>query len=180
METKALTTTTWQLDKAHSELLFKVKHLMITHVKGEFRDFDATVSTTGIDFQGAEIQAVVRTASIDTNHADRDAHLKSADFFDCDNHPTMTFAGKAYHISGSNYEIRGILTIKAISHPVTLKAEYGGIMKDPWGNEKCGFSFTGKISRSLWNITWNAALEAGGVLVSDEVVLMGEIQLSKL
>ncbi|MCX8148382.1 YceI family protein [Thermaurantimonas aggregans] len=179
METATQTNTKWVVDNAHSELLFRVKHLMITHVKGEFRKFSAEVITEGSTLENALVKATVETSSIFTNNDDRDAHLRSADFFDCEKFPVMTFEGKAYKTSSDAYEIKGKLTIKDVTKEVVLHTEFGGINKDPWGNEKAGFSFTAKINRKDWGLTWNAVLESGGVLVSDEVKLLGEIQLIK-
>ena len=172
------TTTKWVLDPSHSELLFKVKHLMITNVKGEFRKFSAEID--GEDFTTSKVKAVVEADSIFTNEESRDNHLKSADFFDVENHKTMTFDSTSFKkVDDDTYKLTGQLTIKGISKEVTLDVEFGGTNKDPWGNEKAGFSFTGKINRKDWGLNWNAALETGGVLVSDEVKIDGEVQFVK-
>ena len=168
----------WVLDPSHSELLFKVKHLMITNVKGEFRKFTAEID--GEDFINSKIKAVVDTSSIFTNEENRDNHLKSADFFDTENFREMKFESSSFEKTNSdNYLLKGMLTIKGISIPVSLYVEFGGINKDPWGNEKAGFSIEGKINRKDWGLNWNAALETGGVLVSDEVRIYGELQFVK-
>lgn len=168
----------WALDSAHSELLFKVKHMMIANVKGEFRKFDAEIA--GEDFRTSKITVTIDTASIFTNSEDRDNHLRSVDFFDVENHPKMTFvSSKLIDKGNAHYELNGILTIREISKEVSLDVVFGGINKDPWGNEKAGFSIEGSINRKDWNLNWNAALETGGVLVSDEVKISGEIQLTK-
>ncbi|MBN1951910.1 MAG: YceI family protein [Bacteroidales bacterium] len=170
--------TKWVLDPSHSELLFKVKHLMITNVKGEFRDFSATID--GEDFLKSQIEAVVNTDSVFTNEKDRDAHLKSADFFDVENHGQMKFSGTSFKkVDDVNYLLKGLLSIKGVSREISLDVEFGGINKDPWGNTKAGFSFEGKLNRKDWGLTWNAALETGGVLVSDEVRISGEVQFVK-
>ena len=175
-----MATTKWTLDPTHSEIQFKVKHLMITTVTGNFRDFSAVVETDTNDFMNAKISFEAQTASIDTNQSDRDNHLRSADFFDSDNFPVLKFESqKMEKISENDFELTGILTIKDVSKPVKLAVEFMGITKDPWGNTKAGFSLSGKISRKEWNLNWNAALETGGVLVSDEVRLLCEVQLSK-
>jgi len=175
-----MATTKWTLDPTHSEIQFKVKHLMITTVTGNFRDFSAVVETDTNDFMNAKISFEAQTASIDTNQSDRDNHLRSADFFDSDNFPVLKFESqKMEKISENDFELTGILTIKDVSKPVKLTVEFMGITKDPWGNTKAGFSLSGKISRKEWNLNWNAALETGGVLVSDEVRLLCEVQLSK-
>jgi polyisoprenoid-binding protein YceI len=168
----------WVLDPAHSELMFRVKHLMITNVKGEFKNFSAEIDTE--DFKNATVKVSVDTASIFTNSTDRDNHLKSADFFDSENHQAMTFESTSFkQIDDDEFKLIGNLTIKGISKEVTLNVEYGGTIKDPWGNEKAGFSFEGKINRKDWGLNWNAALETGGVMVSDEVKLLGEVQFTK-
>ena len=168
--------TKWSVDPAHSELTFKVKHLMISNVKGEFRKFEAVVESNGNDFSGAKVRATIDPSSIDTNSADRDGHLKSGDFFDAVNHKDILFQGTTEK-AGNGYQLKGELTMKGITKPVTLDVEYGGMTKDPYGNEKAGFSFSGKINRKDWGLNWNAALETGGVMVSEEVKINGEIQL---
>lgn len=174
METK----TKWILDPAHSELTFKVKHMMIANVKGGFKSFSVTVD--GDDIFKSPIHVSVDASSIDTNSPDRDNHLKSADFFDVENHKELTFQSTSFkQEDDEEYELKGILTIKGVSKEVKLEVEFGGINKDPWGNEKAGFSVEGKINRKDWGLNWNAALEAGGVLVSDEVKIYGEIQFTK-
>jgi polyisoprenoid-binding protein YceI len=172
-----MTTTNakWTLDPSHSELTFKVKHLMITNVKGEFRKFSATIS--GDTPEGSKVVVAVDTASVFTNEENRDNHLRSADFFDVENHPEMHFESVSFRkIDEENYVMIGMLTIRGIGREIKLNVEFGGINKDPWGNEKAGFSFSGKINRKDWGLNWNAALETGGVLVSDEVRISGEVQ----
>jgi len=173
--------TKWVLDPVHSEISFKVKHLMITNVKGEFKEFDASIYTSGKDLMTSDIELRINPASISTGDAQRDGHLKSADFFDVENFNRIVFKGKSFEKSGNDdtYVLNGDLEIKGVSKPVKLDVEFGGIMKDPWGNEKAGFTVNGKISRKDWGLNWNAALEAGGVLVSDNVKLSGDIQLLK-
>lgn len=168
----------WTLDPTHSEVTFKVKHLMISNVKGEFKNFTATVD--GEDFEKAKISASIESASIDTNNADRDGHLKSADFFDVENYAKLTFESTSLKKTDDyEYKLTGLLTIKGVSKEVTLDVEFGGVNKDPWGNEKAGFSLEGKINRKDWGLNWNTALETGGVLVSDEVKLQAEVQFVK-
>ncbi|NVO21455.1 MAG: YceI family protein [Bacteroidetes bacterium] len=173
--------TTWVIDPAHTEVAFKVKHLMITNVKGIFSDFTAAVSTSGDDFSTADINFSLKPASISTGNADRDAHLRSADFFDVENYPELKFTGSSLKPkSDDEYVLTGDLTIKGISKPVNLDVEFGGIVADPWGNEKAGFSINGKINRKDWGLNWNAALEAGGVLVGEEVKISADIELLKV
>jgi polyisoprenoid-binding protein YceI len=178
METKKVK---WVIDPVHSEIGFKAKHLMITNVKGEFKEFDASIYTTGENFITSEIDFWLNPASITTGDQKRDEHLKSADFFDVENHKQISFTGNTYEeVDGDeSYTLYGDLTIKGIKKQVKLDVEFGGVMKDPWGNEKAGFTINGKINRKDWGLNWNAALEAGGVLVSDEIRISCEIQLVK-
>ncbi|MEE1886012.1 YceI family protein [Pedobacter flavus] len=172
------TTTKWVLDPTHSELTFKVKHMMITNVNGAFNNF--SIDIEGEDIFDSKVQVKVDASSINTNNADRDGHLKSADFFDVENFPQITFESTSMEEKDDEeYELKGILTIKGVSKEVKLELEFGGINKDPWGNEKAGFSMSGKIHRKDWGLNWNAALETGGVLVSDEVKISGEFQFIK-
>ncbi len=175
-----LINTKWVSDPTHSEILFKVKHLMIANVKGEFRKFNVEAHTEGNNFENAKIRVTMDAASVFTNNDDRDGHLKSADFFDVENYSELSFSGKELKkVDDDVYKLTGLLTIKGISKEVVLDVEFGGINKDPWGNEKAGFSISGKFKRKEWGLNWNAALETGGVLVSDEVRLNAEIQLVK-
>lgn len=176
METAAK--TKWVLDPAHSELTFKVKHMMIANVKGEFKNFSVEVDED--DIFKSQLHVTVDTSSINTNSTDRDNHLKSADFFDVENHKELLFKSTSFkQKDDDNYELKGLLSIKDISKEVALEVEFGGINKDPWGNEKAGFSVEGKINRKDWGLNWNAALETGGVLVSEDVKISGEIQFVK-
>ena len=173
--------TKWAIDPSHSKVAFKVKHLMIANVQGNFREFEGAVATEGDDFSTAKISFSLNASSIDTDIADRDAHLKSADFFDSEKYPKITFAGNGLKDLGDDlFELTGELTIKDVTKPVTLSVEYGGIMADPWGNVKSGFSINGKIKRKDFGLNWNAALEAGGVLVGEEVKISGDLELVKL
>lgn len=173
-----MATTKWVLDPTHSELLFKAKHLMITNVKGEFRKFSGEID--GEDFTKAPVKVNIESSSVFTNNDDRDNHLKSADFFDVENHKELSFESTSLKkVDEVEFKLSGMLTIKGISKEVTLDVEFGGTNKDPWGNEKAGFSLTGKINRKDWGLNWNAALESGGVLVSDEVKIQAEVQFVK-
>lgn len=175
------TKTKWIIDPVHSEIGFKVKHLMITNVKGFFKEFEASIYTTGDDFMTAEIDFWLNPASIDTGSADRNTHLKSADFFDVENHKEITFTANTYEKvdRDGSYELWGELTIKGITKKIKLDVEFGGVEKDPWGNEKAGFSINGKINRKDWGLNWNSALETGGLLVSNDVWINCEVQLVK-
>lgn len=180
METKANTQvkTKWVLDPTHSELVFKVKHLMISNVKGEFKSFNAFLE--GESIENSKVKASVDARSVFTNDQDRDNHLRSADFFDVENYKELSFEGISFDkVDDDEYKLTGLLTIKGVSKELTLDVEFGGVAKDPWGNEKAGFSFSGKINRKDWGLNWNAALETGGVLVSEEVRINGDVQFVK-
>ena len=168
----------WVIDPAHSEIAFKVKHLMITNVKGAFKQFYASVYTEGDDFKNAEVNFKMDAASVDTGNSDRDTHLKSPDFFDVENHKEITFVSREIeNVDGGNFRIHGDLTIKGTAKPITVSVDFLGLAKDPWGNEKAGFELSTKINRKDWGLNWNVAIEAGGVLVSDDVYINCEVQL---
>jgi len=170
----------WKIDSAHSEIQFKVKHLMITTVTGYFRKFDAEVKTETGDFQTArQIEFTADINSIDTNNEQRDTHLKSADFFNAGEHAELRFSGNKYEAREDAASLHGDLTIRGISKPITLKVEYGGNVVDPYGQTKVGFTITGKISRKEFGLTWSAVTEAGSVVVSDEIKIHAEVQLIK-
>lgn len=176
----AMATTKWVSDPSHSEILFKVKHMMISNVKGEFRKFSAEADFDGTVLVGSSVTAKIDAESIFTNANDRDDHLKSADFFDVENHKELTFKGSSLSKSADGkYLLKGDLTIKGVTKEVVFDVEFGGVNKDPWGNEKAGFSLNGAINRKEWGLNWNAALEAGGVLVGEEVKISAEVQLVK-
>lgn len=178
--TTTVTKTKWAIDPAHSELIFRVRHLMITNVKGEFRNFDVSVESDGSDFSNAKVSVTIDADSLSTNNADRDAHLKSADFFDAENHDKITFESTELNkLDEENYQLKGILSIKGTNKELVLDVDFGGFIKDPYGNEKAGFSVSGKFNRKDWGLNWNATLETGGVMVSDEVRLSAEIQIIK-
>ncbi|MBL0745621.1 YceI family protein [Chryseolinea lacunae] len=180
METATATKTKWNLDAAHSEITFKVKHMMIANVTGTFGSFAVDTQTEGDDFTTAGITFSTAVSSISTGSADRDNHLKSGDFFNAEAFPEIKFVStKVEKKSSDEYVLQGNLTIKDVTKPVKLDVEFGGIGKDPWGNQKAGFTLTGKINRTDFGLTWNAALETGGVLVGEDVKIHAEIQLIK-
>ena len=174
-----MATKKWTLDPTHSELQFKVKHLMITTVTGSLKSFSAALTSTGDEFTNAAISFSGDISSLDTGNTDRDNHLKSGDFFDAEKFPTLDFKSTSMEKDGSDYLIKGDLTIKETTKQVKLIAEFGGIATDPWGNTKAGFTLSAKINRSEFGLTWNAALETGGVMVSEEVRILGELQFVK-
>ena len=170
----------WKIDPAHSEIQFKVKHLMITTVTGYFKKFNLEVETVSEDFATAKkIEFTADIDSIDTNNAQRDTHLKSADFFDAGVYNQLRFVGTKYEARGDEAKLHGELTIKGVTKPVTLNVEFGGIVVDPYGQTKAGFTVNGKISRKEFGLTWNAVTEAGQVVVSDEIKIHAEVQLVK-
>lgn len=175
-----MATTKWAIDPTHSEIGFKVKHMMFTNVSGKFETYEADITTEDDDFTQSKISFTANVASINTNNADRDHHLKSADFFDAENHPKLTFVSTTFtKTNDDEYELTGELSLHGITKTVKLPAEFSGLMKDPWGNTKAGLNISGKINRKDWGLNWNSALETGGVLVSEEARLNIELQLLK-
>ena len=172
--------TQWKLDPTHSEVQFKVKHLMITTVTGYFKQFNLDVETETDDFTTAsKIEFTADINSIDTNNQQRDTHLKSADFFDAETYNQLRFTGTRYEANGDEAKLHGELTIKGVTKPLTVNVEFGGMVVDPYGQTKAGFTVSGKISRKEFGLTWNAVTEAGQVVVSDEIRIHAEIQLVK-
>lgn len=171
----------WVIDPSHSEIAFKIRHLMITNVKGRFEEFEADIVTTNDDFMTAEIDCAIKVDSVTTGNADRDMHLKSEAFFDVERFPQMTFKANSYENvdDDGSYELWGELTVKGVAKKIKLDVEFGGVVKDPWGNEKAGFTINGKINRKDWGLNWNAALETGGVMLGDDVVISCDIQLQR-
>ncbi len=174
-----MTKIKWALDPMHSEVNFKIKHLMITNVTGGFKSFQAEAETEGDDFTNAFISFSADVASISTNNEQRDGHLKAADFFDAQKFPAIKFQSTKFEKNGDDFTLEGNLTMKDVTAPVKLNVEFGGLAKDSWGNFKAGFTVSGKINRSDWGLNYNAALEAGGVVLSDEVKINAEIQMVK-
>lgn len=170
---------TWALDPTHSEVGFKVKHLMITNVSGSFSKFNAEVSSDDETFAKAAIVFSADINSISTNNEQRDGHLKSPDFFDAANHPQLIIKADGLTGEGENRIMNGTLTMRGVTHPVAFNVDFGGVAKDPWGNTKAGFTLTGTINRKDFGLNWNAPTEAGGLLVSEGVRLHAEIQLVK-
>ncbi|HAM26550.1 MAG TPA: polyisoprenoid-binding protein [Microbacteriaceae bacterium] len=167
---------TWKLDASHSELSFSVKHLAISKVRGFFETFDVTV-VTGEDPTTTTIEAVIDIASINTGQKDRDAHLRTSDFFLVEEHPSATFTSSNIAIDGDDFTIDGSLTLRGLTKPVTLKGEFGGIVTDGYGQTKAGATASTKINRQDFGVSWNAALEAGGLTLGDEITLNIELQL---
>jgi polyisoprenoid-binding protein YceI len=176
-----MATTKWAVDPTHSEVVFKIKHLMISTVTGRFNEFSATAETASPDdFNTASnIEFSANIASIDTKNEQRDTHLKSDDFFNAEKYPQLKFSGKKLTLNGSEGKLEGDLTIRETTKPLTLNVEYGGIVTDPYGQTKAGFTLTGKIKRKEFGLSWDAVTEAGNVVVSDEIKLQVEVQFVK-
>ena len=183
METATLVPvlTKWTIDPAHSSIQFKVKHLMITTVTGSFQKFEAAIDAPDDDLSKAHVDFWAEAASVTTGNEQRDGHLKAADFFDIANHPRIIFRSKRVENvdKDGSWTLYGELTINGITNPIQLDVEWGGVAKDPWGNTKAGVSISGKFDRSKWDLNFNAALETGGVLLSDEVRISCDVQLVK-
>lgn len=176
-----MATTNWAFDTTHSELGFKIKHLMITNVSGSFKTFQVDVETEGDDFTTAQIVAKANIRSINTNNEQRDAHLRTSDFFEAEKYPELVFKStRIEKVDDETFNLHGNLTIKGITKLVTLFVEHSGLTKDPWGGERTGFMVTGKIKRSEWGINFNEVLETGGVMLGEEVKIHSEIQLVKV
>lgn len=174
------TLTRWGIDTTHSEITFKVKHLVISTVTGKFKEFDASIETDNENFENAAISFNAEINSIDTGNEDRDNHLKSDDFFNAEEYPTLSFTSNSFKKTGDGtYKLIGDLTIRDNTKTVELDAEYGGTVVDPYGNTKAGFEVTGKINRKEFGLTWSAVTEAGNIVVSDDVKLILNVQFTK-
>jgi len=172
----------WQLDPAHSEVQFRVRHLMVSTVTGQFKKFSSSVMTDESgDFKTAEIEFTVEAASIDTGVEMRDNHLHSDDFFNAEKYPELRFKSTGIKaLNADEFQLDGHLTIRDITKPISLHVELGGIAVDPYGNTKAGFEVTGKISRKEFDLKWNALTEAGGAVVADEVKIQANVQYAKV
>jgi len=180
MEAQATTATTWVIDPMHSEVQFKVKYLMVSTVTGLFSQYEGQLEMTGDDFEDAKITFSADINSISTGNEQRDGHLKSADFFDAEQFPKLTFVSTQFTKTGDDtYDLTGDLTLHGVTKSVKLKAEYGGQMQDFYGQTKAGFEVTGTIKRKEFGLTWDGVTEAGGVVVSDDVRLVMNIQVTK-
>ncbi|MBP4138379.1 YceI family protein [Flavobacterium geliluteum] len=169
------TKTNWKIDKAHSEIAFKVKHMMISNVTGHFEDFDAAVETSNDGFIDAEFSFATKTLSINTKNKERDNHLKSDDFFNSDMYPDLKF--KSTSFDGTT--LTGDLTIRDITREIELDVDFNGIAVDPYGQTKAGFEMRGSINRKVFNLTWGAITEAGSIVVADTVKIIADLQFIK-
>jgi len=174
------TQNNWVIDVAHSEIQFKVRHMVISTVTGYFRKFEGGFQMNGEDFSTARIWFKADINSVDTNSEQRDGHLKSADFFDAENHPEMSFMSTEVHSKGDNqYDVTGNLTLRGVSKEVTLHVEHNGTLVDPWGLTRSGYHISGSINRKEFGLEWSAVTEAGGLVVSDDVKLYINAELTK-
>lgn len=172
--------TKWNSDLTHSELGFRIKHLMITNVAGSFKNFNVSVETNGEDFSTAAVRASVDVNSVYTNNEQRDQHLRASDFFEADKYPQFAFQSTQVEKKDEeNFLIHGNLTMKGVTKPVALTAEFAGVTKDPWGGQRAGFTISAKLNRTEWGINFNGVLETGGLVLGEDVKLLGEIQLVK-
>lgn len=173
----AVAQTTWTIDQSHSKIGFNVTHMVVAEVDGSFKEFDGKVVSNAADFNGATIEFTAKTASVDTDNEKRDGHLKSDDFFNSEKYPDIKFKGKLVK-EGEKYTLKGDLTMRDVTKPVTLDVKYGGTVK-AWGGEKAGFKVTGKINRQDYGLKWSKTTEAGGLVVSDEVDIIAKVELNK-
>ena len=167
-----MTTTKWIIDPTHSEVQFKVRHLLVSNVSGQFKEFTADVETEGDDISTAKVHFSADLSSISTNNEQRDAHLRSSDFFDADNHPQVTFEStKMEKVDDENYKMYGKLTMRGVTKEIVLPVEFGGIVKDPWGNIRTGVSASGKINRKDYGVSFSMVSETGGILLGEDVAV---------
>lgn len=179
METSTQTAT-WSIDKAHSTIGFTTRHMVVSKVRGTFKEYNAEVQLPEDDFTKAQVSFEAETASIDTGNEQRDGHLKSDDFFNSGQYPTLKFKSTSITKSGEEeYDMKGDLTIRDVTKPVTLKVEFGGIIKDPYGNDRAGFHIHGKVNRFDYNLKWNALIETGGAVVAENIVIDCDVEITK-
>ena len=172
-----MATIKWALDPTHSELQFKVRHLLVSNVTGQFKSFSATVETEGNEITTAKVQFAADVNSITTNNEQRDGHLKTGDFFDVENHPQLTFNGAGLtKVSGEEYTMKGTLTMRGVSKEITLHVEYGGMIVDPWGHNRVGFEVKGKVNRMEYGVSFGMVSETGGVLLGEEVSFSANVE----
>ena len=172
--------TTWALDPTHSELTFKVRHLLVSNVTGHIKQFNATVETEGDNVASAKVNLTAEVSSISTNNEQRDGHLMSPDFFDTANHPAITFTSNQLEKAGDDeYKMHGDLTMRGVTKPVTLKVEFGGKVVDPWGNDRMGFEVHGKINRKDFGVAFSMVSETGGILLGEEISINANVEFVK-
>ncbi len=171
-------TTQWDFDTAHSNVRFSVAHMVISEVEGNFNKFNGTVVSEKEDFSDLAVEFTLQTESVDTGNAKRDGHLKSPDFFDAEKYPTMTFKGKSIEkMENGSYKLTGDFTMIGVTKELTIEVKHLGTIQDPWGNTKAGFKITGTIDRGLWGLKYNSVMDNGGVMIGEEVSIVGNIEL---
>ena len=171
---------TWKIDPAHSEIHFKIRHLVISTITGSFKEFEGLVESEKDDFSDAKIQFSAEAASVETNNEQRDGHLRSDDFFNAEKYPKISFVSTGVEIkSGEEYILKGNLTLRDVTKPIELKVEYGGTTQDPYGQTKAGFEISGKVNRQEYGLKWSGVTEAGGIIVGDDVKLAMSVQIVK-
>ena len=176
MTDTATRTTVWTIDPTHSAVEFSVKHMMFATAKGRFSDVSGTITIDNGNIENSAVDVTIGAASIDTRDEKRDGHLRSADFFDAENHPTLTFRSTRVERDGDDLKVSGDLTIRGVTRPVVLEAGYNGQGVNPWGQQVLSYSATAKINRKDFGLNWNAALETGGMLVGEEVKIQIELE----
>lgn len=175
-----LAQTKWKIDASHSNVGFEVEHMVISTVEGEFKKYEGAIESNGEDFTNAKINFTIDIASISTDNDQRDKHLKSDDFFNAEKFPVMTFSGKSMKlVEGNNWKLIGDLTIREITKEVALDVKFRGLVIDPWENTRIGFKISGDVNRFDYNLKWNSVLEAGGLIVSENVDLILDLELIK-
>lgn len=175
-----MSTTKWAIDPAHSELQFKVRHMLVSHVTGHFKNFTATVETNGDDITSAKVHLTADVNSISTNNEQRDAHLRTGDFFDAEHHPQLVFESDRLEKTGENeYKLHGQLTMRGVTKPITLNVEHGGIVQDPWGLTRTGFNVTGKLNRKDWGVSFSIISETGSIMLGEEVSIIANAEFTK-
>lgn len=173
--------TTWNFDPAHSSIRFAVDHMVISEVEGQFSTYEGSIITTKDDFSDAKINFTIDVKSVNTDNEKRDAHLRSADFFETDNYPKMTFVSTSVEkIKDGKYNLKGKLALRGVTKDIALVMTYGGTTKDPWGNTKAGLKVTGVINRTDFGLKYNSVLEAGSLLIGEEVTITAKVQLAKI
>lgn len=172
--------TSWKIDAAHSNVIFNVSHMVIAEVTGNFKEFNATLVQNGEDFSGGKLTATIKVSSIDTDNEGRDKHLRSADFFDAEKYPEITFVSKSIEkISDKNYKVTGDLTMRGVTKSVVLDMKFNGQMNDPWGNTKAGFKATTRVDRKDFGLGWNKVLETGGLMVGEDINIIINTEMNK-
>lgn len=175
-----MSTSNWAMDPTHSELTFKVRHMMVSNVTGHFKTFNATVTTDGDDMTTAKVHLTADVESISTNNDQRDGHLKTADFFDHENHPQLTFdSTQMEKVTEEEYKLHGNLTMRGVTKPVALHVEFGGIVTDPWGNTRTGFAVNGKVNRKEFGVSFSMVSEAGGILLGEDITIHANVEFVK-